>query len=118
MFPGQPDLIGDKCVCITDKNMNPLGCSGPSLIPWFSFVVNPIFYRLVGCYLDLNAEFCFVMEEESEIRGYALSSLDAKQFYNKISASYMEELSAKYPLQQKDSQEMPTPAQVNFYLLV
>ncbi|KAK7603030.1 hypothetical protein V9T40_003029 [Parthenolecanium corni] len=53
--------------------------------------------RLVGGFLSLSPELCFVVEEGNEIVGYALGALNAKQFYQKLKAAWIPEMCNKYP---------------------
>ncbi|XP_067010985.1 protein O-GlcNAcase [Anabrus simplex] len=53
--------------------------------------------RLVGGFLTLSPEFCFVVEEETELTGYALAALDAKQFYKKLEIGWLPDMCNKYP---------------------
>ncbi|XP_068984439.1 protein O-GlcNAcase isoform X3 [Bombus flavifrons] len=55
--------------------------------------------RLVGGYITLSPELCMVVEDESEIVGYALAALNVKSYYQKLSISWIPELRMKYPLE-------------------
>ncbi|XP_013414451.1 protein O-GlcNAcase isoform X2 [Lingula anatina] len=76
VFPGQPDLIGDK---------------------------------LVGGFINLSPEYCFVVEDEQGVFGYVLAALDAKSFYKKLEVAWISELCTKYPL--SDKVDNLTPAE-------
>lgn len=51
---------------------------------------------LVGAYLDANPSFCFVIEEEEELIGYAAAVKDAKEFLSSLQ-SYAADILTKYP---------------------
>lgn len=53
--------------------------------------------RIVGGFLTLSPELCFVIEEGDEIVGYALASLNAKQFHQKLKSAWIPEMCIKYP---------------------
>ncbi|XP_054167405.1 protein O-GlcNAcase-like isoform X2 [Oppia nitens] len=53
--------------------------------------------RLVGGFLSLTPEYCFIVEDEMGICGYALAAIDAQQFNKKLEISWTPELSRKYP---------------------
>lgn len=53
--------------------------------------------RIVGGFLTLSPELCFVIEEGYEIVGYALAALNAKQFHQKLKAAWIPEMCVKYP---------------------
>lgn len=52
---------------------------------------------LVGGYLCLSPEFCFVVEDDNGICGYSLAALDTRQFEKKLQLAYLPELCSKYP---------------------
>lgn len=54
--------------------------------------------KFVGGFLTLSPEYCFVVEDDSGLCGYALAVLDAKSFYSKLEVSWIPELLRKYPL--------------------
>lgn len=53
----------------------------------------------------LSPEFCFVIEDEDGICGYALAAVDAQQFFKKQEISWLPELLSKYPM--KDNLAAP-----------
>ncbi|XP_063237337.1 protein O-GlcNAcase isoform X2 [Bacillus rossius redtenbacheri] len=61
--------------------------------------------KLIGGFLTLSSEFCFVIEDEAGLVGYALAALDAKQFYKKLELSWIPEMCEKYPRTKEDGQE-------------
>lgn len=63
------------------------------------------FYRLVGGFLALNPEFCFIVEDNNEICGYALAALNAKQFQQKLTTAWIPEMCFKYPEKLSDVDE-------------
>lgn len=68
--------------------------------------------RLVGHFLCLSSEYCFVVEDDTGICGYALAALDARQLRTKSEICWIPELLRKYPAPKKESGEMLTPAEV------
>lgn len=53
----------------------------------------------VGGFLALNAEFCFVVEDDfSRLCGYIVCTPNAKIFKNQLEMSWREEMKRKYPL--------------------
>lgn len=54
--------------------------------------------RIVGPYLTLHPEFCFVVEDEVGVIGYACASPDYKKFRVKQEVSWIPEMCEKYPL--------------------
>jgi protein O-GlcNAcase/histone acetyltransferase len=58
-------------------------------------------FRLVGGFLSLTPEFCFVVEDDVGVVGYALAALDAKQFHRKLEISWLPEMCHKYPQPEK-----------------
>ena len=59
--------------------------------------LNSFFNRLIGGFLCLSSEYCFIVEDEIGICGYALAALDAQQFNKKLEISWTPELNRKYP---------------------
>lgn len=51
----------------------------------------------IGGFLTLSPEFCFVVEDEQSICGYALAAVDAVQFSKKVEVAWMPDLRRKYP---------------------
>ncbi len=66
--------------------------------------------RLVGHFLTLSPEYCFVLEEGDRIVGYVLATLDAKAYYKKMEVAWVEEMKRKYPKPSKTTNL--TPAEV------
>lgn len=58
------------------------------------------FDRFIGGFLTLSPEYCFVVEDDLGLCGYALAVLDAKKYYNKLEVSWIPELLKKYPLEE------------------
>lgn len=72
-----------------------------------------IMLRLVGHFLCLSSEYCFVVEDDTGICGYALAALDARQLRTKSEVCWIPELLRKYPAPKKESGDtMLTPAEV------
>lgn len=84
VFPEFPNLIGDKLV---------------------------LEFLLVGGFLTLSNEYCFVVEDEAGVCGYALAALDAQQFNKKLEVAWKPELCIKYPAPIKEPAEMLSPAE-------
>lgn len=59
--------------------------------------------KLIGGFLTLSPEYCFVVEDDVRLCGYALAVLDAKKFFAKLQVSWIPELLKKYPLTSNDS---------------
>ncbi|KAH9359583.1 hypothetical protein HPB48_021648 [Haemaphysalis longicornis] len=84
VFPDFPNLIGDK-------------------ISHFNLYSS---YLLGGGFLSLSNEYCFVVEDETGVCGYALAALDAQDFKKKLEVAWKPELCTKYPaLQMLQSKE-------------
>ncbi|XP_071171502.1 protein O-GlcNAcase-like [Mytilus edulis] len=64
VFPGYPDLIGD---------------------------------RIVGSTVSQSSEYCFVVEDDEGICGYACAALDTKVLQQKSALSWMPAMREKYP---------------------
>lgn len=77
----------------------------------YMFVGN-LYFRLVGHFLCLSPEHCFVVEDDSGICGYALAALDARQLRTKSEICWFPELRKKYTAPKKETGEMLTPAEV------
>ncbi|KAG5894231.1 hypothetical protein JTB14_002280 [Gonioctena quinquepunctata] len=54
--------------------------------------------RIVGPYLTLHPEFCFVVEDEGGVVGYACAAPDYKKFRVKQEIAWIPEMCEKYPL--------------------
>lgn len=54
--------------------------------------------KIVGPYLTLHPEFCFVVEDDAGIVGYACASPDYKKFRIKQEIAWIPEMCEKYPL--------------------
>lgn len=54
--------------------------------------------RIVGPYLTLHPEFCFVVEDDQGIVGYACASPDYKKFRIKQELAWIPEMCLKYPI--------------------
>lgn len=73
--------------------------------------------RLVAPYLTLHPEFCFVVEDEQGVVGYACASPDYKKFRIKQELAWIPEMCLKYPLSD-NHKGLSTFAQVNRLLCV
>ncbi len=56
-----------------------------------------MFNRLIGGFLTLSPEYCFIVEDEVGICGYALAALDGQQFEKRVEIAWTPELTRKYP---------------------
>lgn len=72
------------------------------------------YFRLVGAYLTLSPEFCFVVEDNGNVIGYALAALNAKEFYLKMQVSWLPEMCSKYPLSNDSGEEMQSVLKVSY----
>ncbi|XP_027193831.1 O-GlcNAcase isoform X2 [Dermatophagoides pteronyssinus] len=54
--------------------------------------------KLIGGFLTLSPEYCFIVEDDVRLCGYALAVLDAKNFFAKLEVSWIPGLLEKYPL--------------------
>ncbi|UXI20010.1 Exportin-7 [Sarcoptes scabiei] len=58
--------------------------------------------KFIGGFLTLSPEYCFVVEDDIRLCGYALAVLDAKKFFDQLSVSWIPELLRKYPMKTLD----------------
>lgn len=84
------------------------GLDGSEVFPEYPDLIGD---KLVGNFLCLSPEYCFVVEDENGICGYALAALDAKQLQKKSEISWIPHLLSKYPAPKKENGEMLTPAE-------
>ncbi|GFQ66490.1 protein O-GlcNAcase [Trichonephila clavata] len=84
------------------------GMDGSEVFPEYPDLIGD---KLVGHFLCLSPEYCFVVEDETGICGYALAALDARQLKTKCEMCWIPELLAKYPAPKKGNGEMLTPAE-------
>lgn len=54
--------------------------------------------RIIGPYITLHPEFCFVVEDDQGIVGYAGASPDYKKFRIKQELAWIPEMCLKYPI--------------------
>ncbi|GLG94788.1 Uncharacterized protein GBIM_01914 [Gryllus bimaculatus] len=71
----------------------------------FPDLPNLIGDKLVGGFLTLSPEFCFIVEDETDLVGYAVAALDAKQFYKKLEVAWLPDMCEKYPQPKKDDND-------------
>lgn len=71
------------------------------------------FFRLVGSFLTLSPELCFIIEDNGTVIGYALAAINAKEFYQKLQASWLPEMCLKYPLLDTSSEGIQSVSQVS-----
>jgi len=69
--------------------------------------------RLVGGFLTLTPDFCFVVEDDDGVVGYALAALDAKQFHKKLELAWLPEMCRKYPQPEKNAEGTLSKTEVN-----
>ncbi|KAJ1525248.1 hypothetical protein ONE63_010073 [Megalurothrips usitatus] len=53
--------------------------------------------RYLGCLLEAEQLVCMVIEDEMEVVGYALVTLNAKQFYSRLKTEFLPSMQTKYP---------------------
>lgn len=102
-LPTDEPLIYEVCRKTCDDGMD-----GTEVFPEFPNLIGD---KLVGGFLTLSNEYCFVVEDETGICGYALAALDAQQFNKKLEVAWKPELCLKYPAPAKEPSEMLTPAE-------
>lgn len=54
--------------------------------------------KIVGPYLTLHPEFCFVVEDDSAVVGYVCAAPDYQKFRDKMEIAWIPKLCQKYPL--------------------
>ncbi|KAG8202078.1 hypothetical protein JTE90_010441 [Oedothorax gibbosus] len=84
------------------------GMDGSDVFPEYPDLIGD---KLVGHFLCLSPEYCFVVEDETGICGYALAALNACQLRTKCELCWIPELQKKYPAPKKENGEMLTPAE-------
>jgi len=55
----------------------------------------------VGPYIKLEPSSAFVLEDNSQLYGYIIGTLDSKSFYNKVNLEWLPDLRKKYKMPQK-----------------
>lgn len=55
-------------------------------------------HRNIGGYLIISSDYCFVVEDDTAVCGYALAAVDSKKFEEKLKIAWIPELRNKYPL--------------------
>ncbi|GIY72380.1 hypothetical protein CDAR_594351 [Caerostris darwini] len=102
-LPADEAQVYDVCRRTCDDGMD-----GSEVFPEYPDLIGD---KLVGPFLCLSPEYCFVVEDENGICGYALAALDARQLKTKCEMCWLPELFAKYPAPKKSSGELLTPAE-------
>ncbi|GIX99386.1 protein O-GlcNAcase [Caerostris extrusa] len=102
-LPADEAQVYDVCRRTCDDGMD-----GSEVFPEYPDLIGD---KLVGPFLCLSPEYCFVVEDENGICGYALAALDARQLKRKCEMCWLPELYAKYPVPKKSSGELLTPAE-------
>nr|CAD7586221.1 unnamed protein product [Timema genevievae] len=73
--------------------------------PYLPMDESNVYDVLVGGFLSLSGEFCFVVEDEVGLVGYALAALDAKQFHKKLELAWLPDMCDKYPSPNKTADQ-------------
>lgn len=102
-LPSDEPLVYEVCRKTCDDGMD-----GTKV---FSELPNLIGDKLVGGFLNLSNEYCFVVEDETGVCGYALAALDAQQFSKKLEVAWIPALCIKYPAPNKESSQLLTPSE-------
>ena len=68
------------------------------------------FCRILGGFLTLSPEMCFVVEDEIGVMGYVVAALDSRSFRQKQTMSWLPAMCEKYP--KPDKMDELTPAEV------
>ncbi|XP_050397584.1 protein O-GlcNAcase isoform X1 [Patella vulgata] len=63
--------------------------------------------RYLGQFINVSPEYCFVVEDDEGVCGYALAALDSKTLYQKSNMEWKPAMCDKYP---KPNKEEMTPA--------
>lgn len=71
-------------------------------------------FRIIGSTVTLSSEYCFVVEDDEGICGYACAALDTKVLQQKSSISWIPAMCKKYAKTEKGEL---TPADVSIYTL-
>lgn len=75
------------------------------------------FFRFLGCILDAEQLVCLVIEDEVEAVGYALATLNAKQFHTRMKTDFISSMRTKYPLQESPF-SLSTAQQVKLFISI
>lgn len=102
-LPSDEPLVYEVCRKTCDDGMD-----GTDVFPDFPNLIGD---KLVGGFLTLSNEYCFVVEDETGVCGYALAALDAQDFNKRLEVAWKPELCTKYPAPTKEPSEMLTPAE-------
>ena len=66
----------------------------------------------------MSSQFCFVVEDDKGICGYALAAPDATDYHSKMTLSWIPEMQQKYQLPATMDDTTQTKSQVNVGLLL
>lgn len=55
------------------------------------------FFRLIGNFVSLSPEFCFVTEDDEGVFGYVMAAPDAKSLVSKCNETWVPAMKTKYP---------------------
>lgn len=68
--------------------------------------------RLIGGFLTLCGQYCFVLEDDDGVCGYVVAAPDATDFHQKMALSWLIEMKEKYPLDMSVEEDKRSPLQV------
>lgn len=72
--------------------------------------------KIVGPYLTLHPEFCFVVEDDSGVVGYVCAAPDYKKFRVKMEIAWIPDMCDKYPI--NCAKDMHKFVQVKYFLFL
>ncbi|KAL8621286.1 hypothetical protein ACOMHN_008111 [Nucella lapillus] len=98
--PHDEEQVYDICLKTCDDGMD-----GTDVFPENPKLIGD---RLVGRFLALSPEFCFVVEDQNGVNGYVLAARDAHSFMTKTRDSWAPSMCEKYP---KPLQDDISPAE-------
>lgn len=91
----------DICLKTCDDGMD-----GTEVFPEYPDIIGD---RILGGFITLSPEMCFVVEDEDGVMGYIVAALDGTSFRQKQKMSWVPAMCEKYPKPQK--MEELTPAE-------
>ncbi|XP_067658017.1 protein O-GlcNAcase-like isoform X2 [Haliotis asinina] len=92
--PNDKDQVYQVCLKTCDDGMD-----GTDVFPDNPQLMGD---RLLGGLVTNSHEYCFVVEDEEGICGYALCALDSKQLHQKTKVAWIPSMCQKYPKPDKD----------------
>ncbi|KAK7109535.1 protein O-GlcNAcase-like [Littorina saxatilis] len=87
--PEDEEAVYDICLKTCDDGMD-----GTDVFPENPKLIGD---RLVGRFLSLSPEFCFVSEDQHGVSGYVLAASDARRFLAKTKEAWTPAMREKYP---------------------